>query len=218
VADALVDGQYGWVIFSSPRAVELFFRHLARMCRDARAFHATQVIAAGADTAEALADRGIIPDGTAEEPMAAAILGVLPKRSLTRQRMLLPRAEESQRELLDGLLATGAEVEDVPLYVSSVPQAPNRAALRLLKRGEIDAVVFPSSSAVTNFTRMLGDPAPLRGVTVACVSPVTAETAREAGLRVDVVGEPATQAGVVRALAQFAARGGLLRAAGSAGR
>jgi uroporphyrinogen III methyltransferase/synthase len=218
VGDALVDGQYGWVIFSSPRAVELLFRHLAAMGRDARAFHATQVLAAGADTAEALAERGIIPDSTAAEATAAAILGALRKRNLSRQRVLLPRAEESQRDLLQGLRETGAEVEDVPLYVASVPHEPNRAALRLLKRGEIDAVIFPAASAVASLVRMLGDTAPLRRVAIACISPVTAETAREAGLTVAVVGEPATPAGLVRALAQFASRGGLLHPIASPGR
>jgi len=218
VGDALVDGQYGWVIFSSRRAVELFFRHLTAMGRDARAFHTTQIIAAGGETAEALAERGIVADSVVEEPTVAAVMGALRQRRLSRRRVLLPRAEERNRDLPHGLLAAGAEVEDVPLYVASIPHEPNRAALGLLKRGEIDAVVFPAASAVTSLVRMLADAGPLTRVAIACLSPVTAAAARDAGLAVDVVGEPATPVGVVRALAQFAARGGLLHAAGSAGR
>ena len=217
VADALADGQYSWVIFSSPRAVEMLFRHLSSLGRDTRAFHETQILAAGPETAETLGDRGIIADVQVEEPTETAILAALKGRGLlARRRVLLPRAEESQRDLLRGLSAAGAEVEDVPLYVASVPHEPNRAALGLLKRGEIDAVIFPASAAVTSLVGMLGgDTRPLTRVAVACLTPVAAETARRSGIHVDVQAEPATAAGLVRALSAFAARGGLLHPAGA---
>ena len=218
VADALADGQYGWVIFSSERAVEMLFRHLVTMGRDARVFHATQVVATGPGTVDALRERGIIPDLLVEHPTAAGILATLRGRGLARRRVLLPRAEERNRDLLHGLLGAGAEVEDVPLYVAGVPHQPNRAALRLLKRGEIDAVVFPASVAVTNLLAMLGGSAEaLRRVTIACMGPLAAETARACGLRVDVVADSATPAALVRALGEHAARGGLDSARNVAG-
>src|SRR5262249_43189164 len=165
VADALADGQYGWAIFSSPRAVELFFRHLATLGRDARTLHATQVVATGARTTDALAAHGIIPDVLVDDPTAEAVLARLRGRDLSRRRVPLPRAEESQQALLRGLRRAGAEVEDVPLYVSSIPREPNREALGQLRRGEIDIVVFPASGAVTNLIGMLGDGgAALKGV------------------------------------------------------
>jgi uroporphyrinogen III methyltransferase/synthase len=94
-----------------------------------------------------------------------------------------------------------------------VPRQPNREALDRLLRGEIDAVVFPASAAVTNLIKMLGDStAPLRGVTIACVGPITAEVAARAGLPVAVAAEPATAAGVVRALREHWARAGAVAA------
>jgi uroporphyrinogen III methyltransferase/synthase len=219
VADALVDGQYSWVIFSSQRTVELLFRHLTAMGRDSRCFHGTQILAAGPGASEALADRGILADLVVESPTADDVLAPLRGRDLARRRVLLPRAEETYRGLLKGLREAGAEVEDIPLYITSVPHEPNRAALGLLKRGEIDAVVFPASVAVTNLIGMLGGSVDqLKRVTVACVGPVTVQVARQAGLRVDVVAEPATPAGLVRALSEFAARDGTVSAAGGIGR
>jgi uroporphyrinogen III methyltransferase/synthase len=41
----------------------------------------------------------------------------------------------------------------------------------------------------------------LRGITIACIGPVTAQTAEEFGLRVDVMPEEHTIAGLVEALA-----------------
>lgn len=217
VADALVDGQYSWVIFSSERAVEMLFRRLAESGRDARAFHATQVLAAGMETADALAGHGIIADVYVESAGAEAILRAVQGRGLSRRRVLLPRAEEAQRDLLRGLRAAGAEVEEVPLYVASVPHQPDRAALGLLRRGEVDAVVFPASSAVTNLVAMLGGSLePLRRVTVACAGPLAAAAAREAGLRVDVLAEQAGPAALVRALGEFVLAGEAAARAGSA--
>jgi uroporphyrinogen III methyltransferase/synthase len=69
-----------------------------------------------------------------------------------------------------------------------------------------DAITFTSSSTVANFVDVAGtDRVP--GV-VACIGPITAATARDAGLRVDVVAGEHTIAGLVGALGEaFAARG-----------
>jgi uroporphyrinogen III methyltransferase/synthase len=211
VVDALIDGQYSWVIFSSPRTVELLFRHLTALGRDTRSFHGVEIVAMGPGTEEALADRGVLADLIVESPTTEAVLTALRGRDLARRRVLLPRAEEIHRKLLKELRAAGAEVEDVPLYIASVPRQPNREALALLKRGEIDAVVFPASIAVTNLIGMLAGQTDLLGrVTIACIGPVTVHEAHKASLRVDVIAEPASPAGLVRALGEHAARYGTL--------
>jgi uroporphyrinogen III methyltransferase / synthase len=219
VADALVDGQYSWVMFSSPRTVELLFRHLTAMGRDTRSFHGVEVLAMGPGTEEALADRGILADLVVESPTPEDVLTALRGRDLARRRVLLPRAEEIHRSLLKALRQVGAEVEDVPLYIASVPREANRGAVGLLKRGEIDAVVFPASVAVSNLVGMLGDHTDLlRRTAIACLGPVTVQEAQHAGLRVDVIAEPATPAGLVRALSEHASRLGTRHAAGGIGR
>lgn len=219
IADALVDGQYSWVMFSSPRTVELLFRHLTAMGRDTRSFHGVEVLAMGPGTEEALAERGVLADLVVEGPTAEAVLAALRGRDLARRRVLLPRAEEIHRSLLKSLRQAGAEVEDVPLYVASVPREANRGAVALLKRGEIDAVVFPASVAVSNLVGMLGHHKELlQRTAIACLGPVTVQEAHHAGLRVDVVAEPATPAGLVAALSGHAAWLGTLHAAGSVGR
>jgi uroporphyrinogen III methyltransferase/synthase len=66
-------------------------------------------------------------------------------------------------------------------------------------------VTFTSSSTVRNFVAMARDagldlPRALGGVTVACIGPITADTAREMGLSVQVVAEEYTIQGLVEAL------------------
>jgi len=56
-------------------------------------------------------------------------------------------------------------------------------------------------AALRRFRRLRRSEA-LRGPLVACIGPITAETAEELGLRVDVVAEEYTVEGLVRALVE----------------
>ena len=109
--------------------------------------------------------------------------------------MLLPRAAVARDVLPNGLRQAGWEVDVVEAYrthqatVSDVIVSAARAA---------DAITFTSSSTVTNYLEAAGREAVPR--VVACIGPVTAETARNAGLTVDVEAEVHTIDGLVDAL------------------
>jgi uroporphyrinogen-III synthase len=76
-------------------------------------------------------------------------------------------------------------------------------AARRLKQGEIDAILFTSSSTVTHFVQAMAPFASkgwLDQVRIACIGPITAETARTNGLTVHVVASEYTVEGLVDAL------------------
>src|SRR5437870_6362818 len=225
--DALTASRYAWAVFTSANAVELWFGHLRERGLDARAFATTKVAAIGPATAEALAGRGVVADGgpkeyvaeevvrallprlamaspsvRPEEPSSAAERRLEGSRVATAPRILVPRAESARPELVEGLRAAGAEVDEITLYRAAVPETAPAEALSLLREGAIDIVTFTSSSTVRNLTAMLnGHIETLRGPLVACIGPITAKTAEELGLRVDVVASEYTVEGLVRALA-----------------
>jgi uroporphyrinogen III methyltransferase/synthase len=97
------------------------------------------------------------------------------------------------------LRARGYEVDVLVLYRTvAAPADPSQ--LDAVRGGDIDAVTFTSSSTVANFHDLVGrlpDPPPL----VVSIGPVTSQTARDRGLRVDVEAAEHTIDGVVRALA-----------------
>jgi len=77
----------------------------------------------------------------------------------------------------------------------------------LLEQCRIDVVTLTSSSTVRNLVDGLGDRRELLdGVALACIGPVTAATARELGLGVDLVADEHTIDGLARALAAWASR------------
>jgi uroporphyrinogen-III synthase len=76
----------------------------------------------------------------------------------------------------------------------------------------IDVVTFTSSSTVRNLVEILdGDRAGLDASFIACIGPVTAATAREMGLRVDLEATEHTVEGLVDALTNHFAEGELSR-------
>ena len=79
----------------------------------------------------------------------------------------------------------------------------------MIKSGGFDAVCFTSSSTVKNLVGIAGKPH--RRTIIAAIGPAAAHTAREMGLRVDVVPEVADIPSLVDALAAHVAA---LRAAG----
>ena len=67
-------------------------------------------------------------------------------------------------------------------------------------------VVFTSSSTVTNLAGLVRPKRlaeSLQGVAVACIGPITAGTARELGLQVDLVPEKYTTASLIEAMEEY---------------
>jgi uroporphyrinogen-III synthase len=192
--DAMVerlDGRdYGWCLLTSTNAVEWLWAALSARGRDARLFAGCNLAALGTATAEALRQRGLTADLTAGEFTSEGLLAAMPGQ-LSGARVLLPRGDGASPGLVAGMKERGGTVDEVVLYESRAPAEPDAEALRRLREGRIDVATFASSSSVRNLHALLGsDFDRLRDVTVACIGPVTAATARELGLTVAV--EPAT--------------------------
>ena len=203
-ADALRDGTYDWLLFTSANAVAIFFEFLMERGLDARALRAS-VAAIGPGTAAALKSRGVAADVTpsADAYTAEGLLAALDGVEMDGCRVLLPRAEGGREVLTEGLRTRGASVDEVTLYVAAVPEDPDAEGLRRLLAGEIDVATFASSSSVRNLVSMLGDDLEaLRGARIACIGPTTAATLEELlGRPPDVVASEHTIAGLVRAIA-----------------
>jgi uroporphyrinogen III methyltransferase/synthase len=182
--------EYAWCLLTSTNAVEWLWDAVTQRGHDARLFAGCKLGALGTATAEALKPRGLNADLTAGEFTSEGLLAAMPA-ALDTARVLLPRGDGASPALVAGMRDRGASVDEVILYESRAPREADTEALRLLREGRIDVVTFASSSSVRNLKALLGaDFERLREVTVACIGPVTASTARELGLTVAV--EPAT--------------------------
>jgi len=185
-------GGYDWLAFTSANAVERFFAALGALGRDARALAGVAVAAIGPGTAAALARSGVQADLVPGRFVAEAVVEAFPAGP---GRVLLPRAAVARDALPEGLSAKGFTVDVVEAYRTTLAQ-PSPTALAAARRA--DAVTFTSSSTVSNYLEVAGEgPHP---PVVACIGPVTAETARAAGLSVTVEAAEHTIGGLVAAL------------------
>jgi uroporphyrinogen III methyltransferase/synthase len=180
---------YDWVVLTSANGA-------SRLCaelRDARDFDRARVAAIGPGTASTLERFGVVPDLVPPRFVAEALLEALPAGT---GRVLLARAEVARDVLPAGLRDKGWQVDVVNAY-STVREVVSPAQRDRARHA--DAITFTSSSTVTAYVEGAGaDGVP---PVVACIGPVTAATARERGLSVDVEAAEHTIDALVEALA-----------------
>lgn len=184
---------YDVIALTSANAVEALFGALAESSRDARALHRAAIAAIGPGTSAALARHGVRVDVVAEEhrgeALAHAILGLRPVR------VLLPRAAIARDALPTILREAGVVVDIVEAYRTRAPTT------RRTSIPACDAVTFTSSSTVERFFEIVPDAREvLKDARIASIGPITSETCRSFGLRVDVEAKPYTIPALVDAL------------------
>jgi uroporphyrinogen III methyltransferase/synthase len=141
------------------------------------------------------------------EYRAEAVVDSLSAFPLQGTRVLIPRAAVARDVLPTALAARGAQVDVVEAYRTVLPAVGLAPDLwGLFEQGSIDAVTFTSSSTVTNFVTLLGQvelPQLLRDTVVACIGPITAETARAYGLTPTIVAQEYTVPALARAIVEY---------------
>ncbi len=193
---------YDWIIFTSGNEVSAVWHRLEALGRDARAFVGARLGAIGPATAEQLASHGLRADFVPCESVAEAIVAGI--GNVKGKRVLLPRADMARENLACDLRARGAGVDEVVAYRTVTLDAhdPSAQHIRdLLAANEIDAITFPSSSTVRGFVNAIQFPiSNFQFPIIACIGPITAQTARDLGFRVDVTAQEYTLEGLTRAL------------------
>ncbi|HEY4376099.1 MAG TPA: uroporphyrinogen-III C-methyltransferase [Acidimicrobiales bacterium] len=180
-----------WLVFTSANGVDRTLAHVP----DVRALAGVQVAAVGSGTAAALARHRIVADLVPGRFVGEALVAAFPAPPSEGGRVVIARAAVARDVVPDGLRSLGWEVEVVDAYrTAPIPLEPTQ----IEAVAAAHAVTFTSSSTVTNFCDAVGvDRVP---PAVACIGPVTAATARERGLTVDVEPEDHTVEALVDAL------------------
>ncbi len=191
---------FAWIVLTSPTGARRLAAAMAAHDPPIDVAGAPPVACVGPSTAAAARRAGLtvglvagihVGEGlVADFPVAPA-----PDPASGPARVLLAQAGGARPVVADGLAAKGWAVGVAEAYRSEPRPAPPEVVA--LARG-CDAITFTSSSTVSAYLAAAG-PAGLPPVVV-CIGPVTADTARAAGVRVDAVAEPSTIPGLVAAV------------------
>jgi len=206
-------GSFDCIVFTSANAVEAFMTALLDGSRDIRALKGPVLCAVGTATADRLSRYGIKVDLVPSEFRAEAVVSTLmAQRPVTSLHVLLPRADIGREVIATQLREAGAEVTEVIAYrtvLQEGPRANEPDIYGMLLDGRIDVVTFTSASAVRNFLKVYGSDQAvdlLNTTIVATIGPVTAETATQLGIRVEIQPTTYTIPAFVDAIAAFYAR------------
>jgi uroporphyrinogen-III synthase len=215
---------YDWLVLTSANGVTICcerLRTLGYEVRDLQTKQHVRIATIGPATAAALTHYGInadlVPDEYIAESVITALIADARKHgsSIAGQRILLARAAEARKVLVSELQQAGALVDEVAAY-STLPAANDdgrgQEIVNLLLNHQLAILTFTSSSTIRNFVMWLksceqGSTTALMDLVmehaqVASIGPITSQTARELGLRVDIEAKEFTIDGLVNAIIQ----------------
>jgi uroporphyrinogen III methyltransferase/synthase len=202
--DAALAVPHEWVIFTSVNGVAMVRRRIETTGRSRALLERSRLAAIGPATAGALREWGLSAEVVPGEYVAEGLVECLRPLVAAGDRVLLPRAAQTRDVLVRELVALGAHVTEVAAYRTRAATEHASGLREALAEGRVDVVTFTSSSTVRSFCALFSPdelPRLLRGVTVACIGPVTRATAEDCGLTAHVVPADYTIPGLARAIA-----------------
>ena len=211
--DEAIENLYGydWIVFTSANAVDYFLRRFSARGRYSGDLDELRVCAIGEATANKLRGAHIHVDVVPVHSLAEGVFAALQEfvggpEHIQGVNILFPRAAFGRDYLPKFLEAAGARVDVVTTYRTVLPENLDRGRLSAMLAGSADCIAFTSSSTVKNLallfnTQDLGET--LKGLTVACIGDITATTAAEYGLCVDIQPSQFTVPDLARAIAEY---------------
>jgi uroporphyrinogen III methyltransferase/synthase len=189
-------GDFEWIVFASPNAVDTFMSRLLASSSDVRALHGVRLCAIGRGTADRLAGHGLKVDLVPDESRADGVVdAIAASTQLSGLAVLLPRGDIGRQVIAEELRRRGADVTEAIAYRTLLVDQEREGGpdvYRMLLERSIDVVTFTSPSAVRSFVSTVGaEPAAdlLRPTVVAAIGPVTAEAAAQFGIPTTVMPE-----------------------------
>jgi uroporphyrinogen III methyltransferase / synthase len=191
---------YAWIVFTSQNGVDAFFDRLHALDADARLIGRSRIAAIGTKTAQRLRRNGVradlVPGAFISEEVALALI----ESTNEGDEVLIYRAQEARDVLPQMLQDAGRRPTVVAAYKTLFDADPHFGE----KVECADVLTFTSASTVRGFSELLGGRERAKaaggGKIVACIGPITADAAQEAGLHVDVVADVYTTDGLLDAL------------------
>jgi uroporphyrinogen III methyltransferase/synthase len=206
--DALADvSRYHWLVFTSVNGIRPFMERLKHRGQDARALSGLRIGCIGPRTAEELARYGLNADLIPAQFQAEGLIAAMTGAGVSGQRVLIARAAVAREILPDQLRAAGAEVHVVTVYRTIRPLGEVKRLKDQLAGRDLHVMTFASSSTVRNFCALFENRDETRkltaGVAVACIGPITAQTAQEEGLPVTIMAKDNTIPALVDAIVHY---------------
>jgi len=208
---------HDWVFLTSQNAIralrercELLKMDLREACGDVR------VAVVGPGTAAAAEGEGLRVSYVATKHQGNALAEELAGQ-VRGKRVLLPRSDRANPELVEKLKQSGAEIAEVCVYKTIRPERAHAETAAAIAKGRTDAVLFFSPSAVHHLEELLGHQefvALSRRSIFAAIGPVTEDALHNAKVERVLLAREASVSAVIEALTDYFAHEGAGLSAG----
>ena len=201
-AEDLIQHRFGMVVLMTGVGVRLLIKIVEPVHgREAfvQALAGTRIVARGPKPVAALREIGLAPWVTVPSPntwreLLATLDARIDDAPLANVRVAVQEYGLANPDLVEGLVARGAQVVPVPIYRWSMPEdvEPLRNAVQAIVRDEIDIVILTAGIQLVHLLRVAGEMGleaavreSLERVVVASIGPMTSEELRRQGLPID---------------------------------
>ena len=199
---------YDWVTISSSNGARGLRARMDALGLDGRAFGNVKVAAVGPATGVTVREEmGITPDLVPDEYVSDAVLREMKTLGMDGNKILVVGSDIGRDVLPEGLEALGATVDRVVGYETRKPENSGEQVTATFADPGIDITTFTSSSGVDNLVDLAGGPELINNTITAAMGPITAERARERGLRVDIVAPERTMKSLAGSVVEYFANG-----------
>jgi uroporphyrinogen-III synthase len=193
---------FDWIIFTSANAVHAVVARCETLGIPISGEKLPRIAVVGPATQREAEEAGFSVNHVAKTHLGVALAQEL-SADVRDQSVFLPRSDRAKPDLPDALRRFGAKLTEVIAYRTLPPGKVDREKAAAIAAGDLDAILFYSSSAVYGFIELLGREPLSRlqeSAIIAAVGPVTAAALREVGVQRVVVAADTRSDAVVAAL------------------
>ena len=186
------------LVFTSPAGVHTFFQMLCDSGRDVRVLGGVTLAVIGSGTKSALREYGLVADLMPEDYDGASLGALLGERLPDKSNVLIARSAIGNPLLVSSMEQRAAElgktfsVTDLAIYDTVEKKNELLPIAQLVEEDVIDGIYFTSASTVRAFlhTNPKVDPEKIHAL---CIGEMTAQAAREVGMKVHVAQEASVE-------------------------
>ncbi|HEY8805080.1 MAG TPA: uroporphyrinogen-III C-methyltransferase [Clostridium sp.] len=186
---------YDFIALTSVNGVNFFFDYLKDIEFDIRELKA-KIAAIGPATAEALKNRGIMPEIIADHFVAESLFDKMKTYIKENDKILVPRSKDARPYLVEELRKSGCSVDEVFTYETICGKLRSENEIK-----DVDLIVFTSPSTVKNMITMVGIET-IKSKTALAIGPITAKALSEQGIEATMCDVYSVE-GVIRKLVEM---------------
>ncbi len=197
--------EYDWIFLTSVNAVKHFFELLRILQIDIRLLVNIKFAIVGPATEKALNERGIYADLVPKINTIECLMAAFNEEVKKSLKIFIPCSKEANKKSDIILEETGHKVVRATIYGPSLPEVKGINFQQIFSGRSIDLLTFTSPSTVKNFITIFDRNinSIQKQIPVACIGPVTAESAREYGFNVIAVAEEYNINGLIDKIIQI---------------